>query len=258
MDSEDDLYVVLGVESGASADAIKAAYRNLVREHHPDRKQLTPEDIAEADARMAALNHAWEVLSDPGRRRLYNEQRHVDELLRRAPAAGEPLVPTSSTTSPASSETTSSTAVEAAVASRVSQQLRSRFLSAEAPLRWERLALPEFDWALTARPLLTRYVAALRSDAAADEEHARRFVAAAQSAVQAANPKATHYLFLLLVGSVSGLDKVRTICRAFSESKEGKGSSVVLLDATRSRALLCSPPPRDGNMKALLAELGVD
>lgn len=55
---------MLGVERGASAAAIKAAYRALVKRHHPD---------AGGDAeRILALNAAWEVLRDRERRRLYD------------------------------------------------------------------------------------------------------------------------------------------------------------------------------------------
>ena len=59
-------YSVLGVERDASAEAIKAAYRALVKRHHPD---------AGGDAqRILALNAAWEVLGDRERRRRYDQQ----------------------------------------------------------------------------------------------------------------------------------------------------------------------------------------
>ena len=56
-----DPYAVLGVSPGATAEEIKAAYRSLVKRHHPD---------AGGDAqRILALNAAWEVLGDGERRR---------------------------------------------------------------------------------------------------------------------------------------------------------------------------------------------
>jgi len=59
-----DHYAVLGLARGASAAAIKAAYRALVKRHHPD---------AGGDSeRMLALNAAWEVLGDGERRRRYD------------------------------------------------------------------------------------------------------------------------------------------------------------------------------------------
>ena len=64
-----DLYQELGVSRTASQDEIKKAYRKLAAKLHPDKK---PGD-KRAEARFKALNRAYQVLSDPQKRSLYDE-----------------------------------------------------------------------------------------------------------------------------------------------------------------------------------------
>src|SRR3954462_4462989 len=63
-----DHYKTLGVPRNASADEIKKAYRNLVRETHPDKH---PDDPA-AEERFKQIAQANEVLSDPEKRQQYD------------------------------------------------------------------------------------------------------------------------------------------------------------------------------------------
>ncbi len=67
--SSTDLYVTLGVPRDASADTIKQGYRRLAREAHPD---ANPDDPG-AEERFKEISRAYSVLSDPDRRRSYDE-----------------------------------------------------------------------------------------------------------------------------------------------------------------------------------------
>src|SRR5580658_11128043 len=65
----EDYYKTLGVEREAGADEIRKAYRKLARKHHPD---LNPGDKA-AEERFKKVQEAYDVLSDPKKKQMYDQ-----------------------------------------------------------------------------------------------------------------------------------------------------------------------------------------
>ncbi len=76
--ADDDYYAILGVPATASPEELRAAFRRLARQYHPD---VNPDP--HAPERFRAVVAAYEVLSDPAQRAAYDAQRRT----RSSPAA---------------------------------------------------------------------------------------------------------------------------------------------------------------------------
>src|SRR3954466_13828724 len=68
VEHEHDYYQLLGISRGADDAAIKAAYRKLAKECHPDRHN----GCRDQEARFKAINEAYDVLKDPQKRAAYD------------------------------------------------------------------------------------------------------------------------------------------------------------------------------------------
>src|SRR5271168_544450 len=67
--SKKDYYEILGVKKSASADDIRKAFRKLARKYHPD---VNPGDKT-AEEKFKTLSEANDVLSDPKKRKIYDQ-----------------------------------------------------------------------------------------------------------------------------------------------------------------------------------------
>lgn len=67
-------YIVLNIRRNASPSMVRRAYRKLAKQHHPDANPGDPD----APARFKAVQEAYDLLSDPARRKRYDETGQTD------------------------------------------------------------------------------------------------------------------------------------------------------------------------------------
>ena len=82
-EQKQDYYDVLGVPRNAGAEDIKKAFRKLAMQYHPDRNHEPG-----AEARFKQVNEAYEVLSDPEKRAMYDRFGHAATRARTRTRAG--------------------------------------------------------------------------------------------------------------------------------------------------------------------------
>src|ERR1700741_1292957 len=82
--AKEDFYKILGVKKDAKPDEIKKAYRRLARKYHPD---VNPGDKS-AEERFKQMSEAFDVLSDPKKRKVYDRFGQYSDNLANAAEAG--------------------------------------------------------------------------------------------------------------------------------------------------------------------------
>src|SRR3990167_4434864 len=70
-----DYYEVLGVSRDVSEADLKKAYRRMAMKHHPDR--FADAEKAQAEEKFKELNEAYTILSDPEKRKVYDQYGHA-------------------------------------------------------------------------------------------------------------------------------------------------------------------------------------
>lgn len=75
MATKKDYYDILGISKSASDADIKAAYKKLAKEHHPD--MVNDTDKKAAEERFKEINEAYQTLKDPQKRKMYDQFGHA-------------------------------------------------------------------------------------------------------------------------------------------------------------------------------------
>ncbi|WP_041082264.1 molecular chaperone DnaJ [Thermotoga profunda] len=83
-----DYYAILGVPRDASQEDIKKAYKKLIKQWHPD---LHPENKKEAEEKFKEIQEAYEVLSDPQKKAMYDRFGYVGETEFAQQSSGSPF-----------------------------------------------------------------------------------------------------------------------------------------------------------------------
>ncbi|MBZ5653543.1 MAG: J domain-containing protein [Acidobacteriia bacterium] len=259
-----DYYAILGLDTDASPESIKAAYRRLARLHHPDVQatQTTETERASVEAHMAQLNEAYAVLSHGKSRREYDERLHLETSL----TVRTTTTCTADTNAGASqSRTVSNKAprtrvraneeVDSTVVTQFSAHFREIFLNQAAGFAWKKVQFEGFDWGLEASSWASHYCVAMRGFAVMDLATAKKFINYAETLVgrYRRQLRRSSFLFLVPFRQINEWEAISAQCQPFASRRNRTG--IVLLDIHHGRALRFGSPMPDKKFEKIIQSI---
>jgi hypothetical protein len=269
--SLEDYYAILGVDQGASPEAIKLAYRRLARETHPDRNASSTEGEKSAlSLQMATLNGAYAVLSDPVQRREYDKKQRIMDALAGSTASSRATGTMTATKSETSSMQAASRNhsgarvqtppdVDLNLIRDLSNQIRSNLLGNPKGFAWKETVLEGFDWGLEYASWMTHYCIGGRGFGILDPAAARRFANHTEGVISRINRsvRGSQFLLILPFQHMSQWDSVSAELNRIFTLDDGKKRfespvSIVLFDAHKGRKLRVGGELKDKRFEQVL------
>ena len=266
-----DYYALLGLDFGASPESIKVAYRRLAREFHPDRQVNSSEqERIVTSARMAELNEAYSILSDPKRKREYDDNQRVLGILKNSssePASkttsGKPAAGTASAKPHPGAGFRQEREGDSTIVKGFSKQLRANLLAKRKGLDWHEKKLEGFDWGLEATTWSSHYCLAARGFALLDPAAAKKFANYSEIVIAQCkrSVRKSHFLFLVPFQQLSEWETVSTLLqRVIAGDKHPRIANVpigiALVDLRQGRTLRLGGLPKEEPFNQILQTIG--
>jgi curved DNA-binding protein CbpA len=242
-----DYYAILGLDADASLESVKIAYRRLARQHHPDfMGSVPPVENASIHARMAQLNEAYAVLSNPRSRREYDDRMRLEHELVTGSAPLRSVGDTGAAVKTAEQvhqpRIRPRHEVDSTVVTQFSEHVREILVGNKAGFSWKRAAFEGFDWGLEAASWLARYSVALRGFSTVDASSAKKFVNYSEMVVERCKPhiRKDYFLFLLPFWQMTEWESISSQIQSFVNGKSRptpRPTGIILFDIHHNRIL---------------------
>ncbi len=268
-----DYYAILGLDSTASSESIKTAYRRLARENHPDHNVSVSEAERSSRSRlMADLNEAYAVLSDANQRREYNERLRLLGMVTGARTTTSATVATVEATATHRTvtevkETRSGRARprhegDGKFVSDVSDFLWEKIVTANADFSWKEAAFEGFDRSVEASSWSSCYCVALRGFPDLDSATMKKFLNYSTFAIahHKRQIRTTYFAFLLAFQHAHEWESVANQCQSFAPVKtidSQAPSNVYLLDMRRGQVRRFGAPFRSKRFEQLVQSIRI-